>query len=91
MRWLFVARDRKTAEVHALEWFPRATGPKRDQRVQGDNTIDIAIFGQDLQGRSYDRICVAQQKHLPPAYSTHLQFRLRVGGRFEKLDPVEAA
>lgn len=89
MKWLFIARDRTQAEVHAYEWFPAAQRVTRDRWKHGDTHIDIAIFGADLCGRQYDRILVAQQKHLPAAYSGYLMFRLKSGGRFERLDPPE--
>jgi len=89
MNILVVARDRQVARGVADMRYPRdveAIGTKdRFTTTLGDE-VTVGIFGENQQGRSFDRIVVAQQKHLSEAYSNHLTFRLVGGGRFERVD-----
>ena len=89
MRVLVTAFDRRTARRVAHERYPLRTKSKTtvDNYVtsQGDD-VTVGIFGQELGGRSFDRIVIAEQKKMPEPYGTYLIFRLAMGGRFERHD-----
>ena len=87
MRILVIARDRKLAEDVAQRRFPRDTtepGTRERWWDEDGNVVETAIIAQDLRGRQYDRIVVCQQKHITPAQSDYLAFRLFAGGSFER-------
>lgn len=89
MRILVTARDRKVAEDEARKRWPPAAGAyKRSHWLSGDDRVHVGIFGEDLKGAQYDLILVCQQKHLPPAYSHYLTWRLSTatGARFDRAD-----
>lgn len=86
MRILVTAKDRKVARETAERLFPPMTRTKVDQYRCDEGPVLVGIFGEDLKGQQFDRIVVAQQKHLSEVYSAYLVARIAVGGRFDRAD-----
>ena len=89
MRVLVIAQDPKVSRRVAEELFPRDSsnpGTVREWTTADGSRIQAGRFGQDLTGRLFDRVVVAQQDKLPASYSRYLEFRLVPGGRFDRHD-----
>jgi len=89
VRILVTAKDRQVARDTAEMLFPRdveAIGTMDRYSTTLGDEVTVAIFGGDLAGRTFDRIVVAQQKHLPAGYGDYLAWRLATGGRFDRHD-----
>lgn len=83
---LVIGRDRKAATLVARERFPVDAQSKRDTWTTSDGTrVDVAIYGENLAGRQYDRIFCVQQDKASPAALDYLIPLCRMDGRFERV------
>jgi hypothetical protein len=89
MNILVTAKDRQVARNAAHSRFERdqeAIGTQDRYTTHLGDEITVGIFGQEHAGQTFSRIYIAQQKHLPAAYSQYLTFHIVPGGRFERID-----